>query len=208
LQCNGQRAKSLKANIKDRGRTFTTVHTILRRSDIAPEDQRILSTFNNTSDDYLTPCGRDLRVRSKCASAFFKTLNKPSVKAVVSQNDFLPGGDKFINSFVKTYQDNKEVRDHLLVGLMQAYIAKVNGIKTPVYGTAVTNFYLSLSGCGSKSAVEFASANLGKCISMRHIQRLAASKRPPPFIQHTRDDIVDIILSHIATIRSKFGDDT
>ncbi|KAL3789339.1 hypothetical protein HJC23_006493 [Cyclotella cryptica] len=195
--CNGQRAKSLKANIKDRGRTFTTVHTILRRSDIAPEDQRILSTFNNTSDEYLTLCGRDLR-----------TLNKPSVKAVVSQNDFLPGGDKFINGFVKTYQDNKEVRDHLLVGLMQAYIAKVNGIKTPVYGTAVTNFYLSLSGCGSKSALQFASANLGKCISMRHIQRLAASKRPPPFIQHTRDDVVDIILSHIATIRSKFGDDT
>ena len=90
---------------------------------------------------------------------------------------------------------------------MQAYIAKLNGVKNPVYGTAVTNFYLSLSGCGSKSAVEFASANLGKCISMRHLHRLAAKKRPPPFIQHSTDDLVNIVTSQIDTIRSKLGDD-
>jgi len=104
-----------------------------------------LSTFNNTSDEFLTPCGQDLRLRSKRASAFFKTMDNPSLKAVVSENDFLPGGDKFINNFVKTYIANKDVRDHLLVGLMQAYITKVNGVKNPVYSTAVTNFYLSLS---------------------------------------------------------------
>jgi hypothetical protein len=181
---------------------------MLKRSEVAPDDLRVLANFNNTSDKYLTPAGRDLRLRSKRASAFFKTLEKPSVKAVVSDNIFLPGGDKFINNFVSTYMANKDVRNHLLVGLMQAYIAKVNGVKNPVYGTAVTNFYLSLSGCGSKAAVEFASANLGKCISMRHLQKLAAKKRPPPFIQHSRDEIVNILTSHFETIRSKFGDDT
>jgi len=134
-------------------------------------------------------------------------MDNPSLKAVVSENDFLPGGDKFINNFVKTYIANKDVRDHLLVGLMQAYITKVNGVKNPVYSTAVTNFYLSLSGCGSKAAVEFASANLGKCISIRHLQRLQAKKRPPPFINHTRDDIVDIVNSRINIIRTKFGDE-
>lgn len=127
---------------------------------------------------------------------------------MVSKNEFLPaGGDTFINNFIKTYTENKDVQDHLLVGPMQAYIAKVNGVRNPVYSTAVTNFYLSLSGCGSKSAVEFASANLGKCISMRHIQRLAAPRRPPPFIQHSRDAIVDKVTSHMAAIRSKFGDE-
>ncbi len=166
-QRNGQHAKSLKSNIKDRAKSFTAVQTILRRSDLAPEDLRVLTNFNNTSDEYLTPCGRDLRLRSKRASVFYKTIEKPSFKAIVSENNFLPGGDKFINSFVTTYLANKDIRNHLLVGLMQAYIAKLNGVKNPVYGTAVTNFYLSLSGCGSKSAVEFASANLGKCISLQ-----------------------------------------
>jgi hypothetical protein len=90
---------------------------------------------------------------------------------------------------------------------MQAYIAKVNGVKNPVYSTAVTNFYLSLSGCGSKSAVKFASANLGRCISMRHLQKLAAKKRPPPFIQHTRDELIDKVTSHIDKIRKTFGNE-
>ena len=117
----------------------------------------------------------------------------------------MPGSDNFINSFVNTYK-NKNVHYHLLVGLMQAYIAKVNGVKNPVYSTAVTNFYLSLSSCGSKPAVQFASANLGKCISMRHLQRLQARKRPPPFINHTREDFVNIVNLQINRVCAKFGD--
>ena len=144
VQCHGQRAKSLKSSIKDRAKTFTAIHTILKRSDVAPEDLRVLTNFNNTSDEYLTLCVRDLRLRSKRASAFYKTMEKLSVKAIVSDNIFLLGGDKFINSFVTTYRANKDVRNHLLVGLMQAYITKLNSVKNPVYGTAVTNFYLSL----------------------------------------------------------------
>lgn len=208
VQCHGQRAKSLKASIKDRAKTFTAIHTILKRSDVAPEDLRQLTSFNNTSDEYLTPSGQDLRLRSKRASAFFKTLEKPSVKAIVSKDNFLPGADKFIQNFVSTYLAKKDVRNHLLVGLMQAYIAKVNGHRNPIYGTAVTNFYLSLAGCGSKSAVEFASANLGQCISIRHLQRVQATKRPPPFIQHSIDDLVNIVLSQFEIIRTKFGDET
>lgn len=155
----------------------------------------------------MTPCGKDLKVTSMRYAAFFKTMEKPSLKGIVSTNNFVPGGDKFINSFVSTYQANKDVRNHLLVGLMEAFIAKLNGVRTPVYGAAVTNFFLSLNGCGSKIAVEFASANLGKCISMRHLARLSSDKRPPPFIHHSRDDLSSIVISHINRIRIKFGDD-
>ena len=208
FQCHGQRAKSLKASIKDRAKTFTAIHTILKRSDVAPEDLHQLTSFNNTSDEYLTPSGQDLKLRSKRATAFFKTLEKQSVKAIVSKDNFLPGGDKFIKNFVSTYLAKKEVCNHLLVGLMQAFIAKVNGHRNPIYGTAVTNFYLSLAGCGSKSAVEFASANLGQCISIRHLQRVQALKCPSPFIQHSRNDLVNIVLSQFSIIRTKFGDET
>ena len=101
---------------------------------------------------------------------------------------------------------NKNVRDSLLVGLMQAYISKVNGHNNPVYGTAVTNFYLSLAGTGSKQSVEFVSANLGKSISIRHLQRIQAKKRPAPFIVHSRDDVIEIVLKQFGVIRSKLGD--
>ena len=207
FQNKGQRAKSLKKNIKDRAKTAIAVQTTIRRSEVAPEDLRILTNFNNTADHYLTPCSKDLKVTSMRYAAFFKTMEKPCLKGIVSSNNFVPGGDKFINSFVSTYQTNKDVRSHLLVGLMEAFIAKLNGVRAPVYGAAVTNFFLSLNGCGSKIAVEFASANLGKCISMRYLQKLASDKRPPPFIQHSRDDLTSIVTSHINRIRIKFGDD-
>jgi len=84
----------------------------------------------------------------------------------------MPGGDSFIRNFVKTYLTNKKVHHSLLLGLMQAYTykSKVNGPNNPVYGTAVTNFYLRLAGTGSKQSFEFVSANLGKSISICHLQ--------------------------------------
>jgi hypothetical protein len=102
--------------------------------------------------------------------------------------------------------ENKAVRDSLLVGLMQAYISKLSGYNHPVYGTAVTNFFLSLAGTGSKQAVEFVSANLGKSISIRHLQRIQAKKRPDPFIVHSNDDVIGIVLKQFGIIRSKLGD--
>lgn len=92
---------------------------------------------------------------------------------------------------------------------MKAYITTANGVHNLVYSQAVTNFYvMSLTGYGSK-ATEFASANQENCISMRHLQRLAATKkRPPPFIQHTSEGVVELVTSQINTIRSKFGNNT
>ena len=89
----------------------------------------------------------------------------------VVDKSFLPGGDNFIRNFVTTYLANVNVRNSLLVGLMQAYISKLNGHNNPVYGTAVTNFYLSLAGTESKQALEHVSTNLQKAVSIGHLQR-------------------------------------
>ena len=113
---------------------------------------------------------------------------------------------KFIRNFVSTYMENKAVRDSLLVGLMQAYISKLSGYNHPVYGTAVTNFFLSLAGTWLKQAVEFASANLGKSISDHHLQRIQAKKHPTPIIVYSIDDVIGVILKQFDVIRSNLGD--
>ena len=130
---------------------------------------------------------------------------KESAKGLVVDKSFLPGGDNFIRNFVTTYLANVNVRNSLVLGLMQAYISKINGHNNPVYGTAVTNFYLSLAGTGSKQAIEFVSANLGKSVSIRHLQRIQAKKRPPPFIVHSSDDVTGIVLKQFDAKRSKLG---
>lgn len=208
-----QKAKTLKQNIFKRGQSFIGINTILCRSEVSELDLNQLERFTNTDKKWLSAAGLDLKSNCLRSIAFFKTLKtsavKPAIKGLVDHKEnFLPSGDTFINNFISTYMANKNVRDSLLVGLMQAYISKVNGQHNPVYGTAVTNFYLSLAGTGSKQAVEFVSANLGKSISMRHLQRIQAKKRPLPFIVHSSDDIIGIVLKQISVIRSQLGDPT
>jgi hypothetical protein len=89
---------------------------------------------------------------------------------------------------------NADVCNNLLALLMQAYVSKIYGHNTPVYETAVTNFYLSLAGTGSKQAVEFVSANLGKSVSIHHLQRIQAKKHPAQFILQSSDDEIGIVL--------------
>ena len=98
------------------------------------------------------------------------------------------------------------IQNSVLVALMKAFVCKINDNHNPIYGTTVTNFFLSLAGTGSKAALELVSANLGHSISMRHIQRLSAMKRPSSFIVHTSDDVVDMVWSQINIIQTKLGD--
>jgi hypothetical protein len=63
----------------------------------------------------------------------------------------------------------------------------------------------SLAGTGSKQAVEFVSANLGKSVSIRHLQKIQTKKRPAPFIVHSSDDVIEIVLKQFNVIRSKLG---
>ncbi len=206
---NGQKAKSLKQNMFDRGQTFIGIATILRRSEVSELDFNQLVRFSNIDNRWLSEAGCSLKSNCLRSIAFFKTLNQPAVKEslkeLVVDTSFLPSGDNFIKNFVTTYMANANVRNSLLVGLMQAYISKINGHNNPVYGTAVTNFFLSLAGTGSKQAVEFVSANLGKSVSIRHLQRIQTKKRPAPFIVHSSDDVIEIVLKQFNVIRSKLG---
>ena len=65
------------------------------------------------------------------------------------------------------------------------------------------NFYLGLSATSVKT-FELVSANLkGPCL--RHIQKVAAKRRSPPFINLDFDAMKSAIASHFTKIRSKAG---
>jgi hypothetical protein len=125
---------------------------------------------------------------------FNQPLVKASVKGLVVDKSVLPGGDNFIRNFDTTYLTNANVHNSLLVRLMQAYISKINGHNNRVYETAVTNFYLSLAGTGSKQAIEFVSTNLRKSVSICHLQRIQTKKRTVSLIVQSSDDVIGIVL--------------
>ncbi len=187
------------------------VSNVLLQCEVSNLDLQALQNYQNTNNNWLTQAGQDLKVRCHQVTVFFDHLKNPtvreSIKGLVNGESFLPGGDNFIKNFNEMYMANKgNIQNSLLVALKKAFVCKINGNHNHIYGTTITNFFLSLAGTASKAALELVSANLGHSISMRHIQRLSAMKRPSPFIVHTSDDIIDIAWSHNNIIQSKLGD--
>ena len=163
-------------------------------------DLQALQNYQNTNNNWLTQAGQDLKIRCHWATVFFNHLKNPtvqdSIKGLVNGESFLPGGDNFIKNFNEMYMANKgNIQNSLLVALMKAFVCKINGNHNHIYGTTITNFFLSLAGTGSKAALELVSANIGHFILMRHIQRLSTMKCPSPLIVHTSNDIIDIVRS-------------
>ena len=67
--------------------------------------------------------------------------------------------DSFLTSFVHMYKTNKDVRDSLLIGMVQAMVAKLSGHPNPEYSVIVMNFFVRLDA-KSRRAHDFAAANL------------------------------------------------
>ena len=57
------------------------------------------------------------------------------------------------------YKTNKDVRDSLLIGMVQAMAAKLSGHPNPEYAVIVMNLFISLD-TKSRKAGDFAAANL------------------------------------------------
>ena len=60
-------------------------------------------------------------------------------KTVVVKN-----ADSFLTSFVHMYKTNKNVRDSLLIGMVQAMTAKLSGHYNPEYSVMVMIFFVGL----------------------------------------------------------------
>ena len=126
--------KKMRQTVRDRGIHFIRMHELLTKSEITPTEQRELSKFTNTSDSTLTNAGIDLKERIRQANKFFKTLQRSkAVDLVKKSSGYMPGIDSFCQNFVRLYQENKEFRSSLLVGLCQGYASKMDGETNPVY---------------------------------------------------------------------------
>ena len=95
----------------------------------------------------------------------------------------------------------------MLVNPMKAYVAKVEGVKNPWYGSKVLNFFLALaaSASGDKTAFEYVSGNLC-AVSLRWIKKLIADQREHAFINLCQQQMVDLIDDCISKIRVGCGD--
>ena len=84
---------------------------------------------------------------------------------------------------------------------MQAYVAKVEGVKNPKCASMVLNFLLALLASGNKKAFEYISGKLCS-VSIRHMRTLIAKKRTTPYISMTKDNICKTIVDHIVKIHA------
>ena len=79
------------------------------------------------------------------------------------------------------YKTNKDLRESLLIGMVQAMIAKLNGHPNPEYSALVMNFFICMDA-KSRKAHDFAAANLFGT-TLRTLQRRNAKRRGSNIIQ-------------------------
>ena len=102
-----------------------------------------------------------LKTRVYSIVNFYTSFSYSPVKEVVSYPSVhVSGVDLFLDSFVNNYTNNEEFCSSFLTSLCKAYVAKVDGVTNPKYGTEVQNFLLALSKTGNKSSFEFVLGNL------------------------------------------------
>ena len=116
---------------------------------------------------------------------FYKSLrSSDTVETIVLKSGFMPGVDSFLDKPAEHYKTNSKFRSSLVILLMKEYVAKVNRIKNPKYGTKVLNFMMALAASSDKKAFEYVSGNLCSC-SLRWMKTLMTKKRTASFIKLT-----------------------
>ncbi len=84
----------------------------------------------------------------------------------------------------------------MIVNLLEAYVAKAEGIWNPKYSAKVMNFFLAMTAQGNKKAFDFVSAKLCQVL-LRHIQQITAAKKSAPFINLSKDEMSARIVQHV-----------
>jgi hypothetical protein len=105
--------------------------------------------------------------------------------------------------FNRLYLTSEAFRGNFfLVGLMIAFVAKLEGKRNPQYSQRVLNFMLALSASSNRKAFQFVSANLCS-VSVQHIAHITSQKQSAPFINLDKDEMVFQVKEHIQKIRSR-----
>ena len=135
---------------------------ILFRSSISPGDLEFMKSFAHSSDNTFSALGLDLKKRIAMQVKFFESMSPTTIKAISieEQSDLLPSMDDFLCNFNRLYLTLEAFRGNLMVGLMSAFVAKLEGKRSPQYSQRVLNFMLALSASGDRRAFQFVSANL------------------------------------------------
>ena len=200
--------RKLRKMLRDRGAKLLQAVEFTKKSEITPIEMKLMDDFTEQSVLYLSEERRDLKNRIKLAIEFYNSISSGNEADVVATSSgYIPGVDAFLDSFIKHYSANEEYRGSLMINLLKGYTLKVDGVKNPKYGTKVLNFMLALAASGDKKAFEYVSGNLCS-VSLRWIQKLIARKRSAPFIQLSRDDMVQRLVNRFTQIRQRIGNPT
>jgi hypothetical protein len=150
-----------------------------------------MKSVAHTSDNMFSALGLHLKKRIAMQVKFYESMSPTTMKAISieRQSDLLPSMDGFLCNFNHLYLTLEAFRDNLMVGLMSAFVAKLEGKRNPKYSQRVLNFMLVLSESGDRKAFQFVSANL--ClVSVRHIACITSQKQLAPFIDLDKDEMV------------------
>lgn len=137
---------------------------------------------------------------------FYSTFKPVVLERINGANTrtLIPSVDSFIQRFSNHYRTEESFRQSLIVQLLHAFMAKMEGATNPHYGAKVLNFMLALASGGNSKAFEFVSANFCS-VSLRHIARLTAQRRSEPFINLSKADMIGRIRGYINKFRANSG---
>ena len=136
-----------------------------------------MTAFQRASDNTFSTLGQDLKKRISMQVIFHKSMPQTTMKAISieGQSDSMPSMDKFLCNFNHLYLISEAFRGNLMVGLMTAFVAKLEGERNPQYSQRMLNFMLALCASGDRKAFQFVSANLCS-VSVRHIACITSKK--------------------------------
>ena len=117
------------------------MHECLSKGELTLYDIYIMHQFNGRYNHTLNEVELHLKTRVSSIVELYKSFLHAPVKEVVSSpSGNIPGIDSFLDSFVNNYTNNEEFCGSLLTSLCKDYVAKVDGVTNPQYGTDVLNF--------------------------------------------------------------------
>ena len=127
--------RKLRQVLRERGGKLLCGVEFTNKAEITPSELKAMEDLLKSSDQMYTQEGRALKERIRCGVSFYKSLSKSKEAAIVTTaSGYIPGVDSFLDNFIRHYSSNKEFGQSLIVNLMKAYVAKVEGVKNPRYG--------------------------------------------------------------------------
>jgi hypothetical protein len=196
--CSCQSGSKIKQTIEARGGKIIAAFDILSWSSISPGDLEFMKSVAHASDNTFSALGLHLKKRIAMQLKFYESMSLTTMKSIFieGQSDSLPSMDDFLCNFNHLYLTLKAFRGNLMVGLISAFVAKLEGKRNLQYSQRVLNFMLALSASCDRKAFQFVSANL--ClVSVRQIARITSQKQSAPFIDPDKDEMVFRVKEHI-----------